>query len=179
VCERRSSLRLAFWLSSALLFSAAYTWADDVPAQTLQTLSHDIEQSLLPSLAESTTLRERLEVRKIEQQAQVETWKRIAESLQAENETERQKSAEEARKSIESSAILETAQAALSQSQTELTATLKSLDALKANSEQLSTGFDDYKAEAEARIKKARLEALVVKIAAVAGWVALAVFMVL
>jgi len=179
MCEDPSlRSRLAFSLA-LLVFMAAISQGQENQPQTLQALSQSIEQSLTPIGSDSTTLRRRLEKRRLEQQSQVEAWKTIESALRTEIETERKKSAEESKRSTELSDQLKAVQSELSASQADLTATLKSLEELKANSAQLSTGFDDYKQTAEAEIKKNRLEIWTLRAVSIIGYLALAASMVL
>jgi len=103
------------------------------------------------SLDDSTTLRQRLELRKTQAEAQVESWRTIVASLKLENETAK-------RESTDLSDRLAKAEAELQTSQTALMEISILLDASKAASASLSTDFATYKVEAGRGIRAGRLK---------------------
>jgi hypothetical protein len=98
------------------------------------------------SLADSQTLVSRLTERKAQALKQIEAWQTIVAALKQEIENDKQNS-------IDLSAKLAKAEAALATSQAALTETSSSLDASKAAFAALSLDFSAYKAAAEAEIR--------------------------
>jgi|WetSurMetagenome_2_1015567.scaffolds.fasta_scaffold265013_1 chromosome segregation ATPase len=149
-------MRRVVWCFALLLCFSPLALAQE--ASTSPGVSISAESSTPPlsnmlSIAQSlkddsTTLRQRLETRKTQAQAQVESWQNIVAQLRSENENDKKQSAESSEK-------LAKAKAELKKSQADLAAISKLLDASKQDTANLSMDFENYKhlAEAEMRSK--------------------------
>lgn len=110
-------------------------------------LSESIEQTAKNLHESATSLRERLESRKIQVEAQVIYWQNIAEALRIEKEKDKNASKELSDK-------LDKAESELSKLRTELTGISHLLDESKSIQNELKTGFENYKKESDNKIKR-------------------------
>jgi septal ring factor EnvC (AmiA/AmiB activator) len=134
----------AFCLLLALSSSVPLLAQEGATSSPAMPPSASVPTSLPDLIQTSQLLKARLETRKAQAQAQVESWQSIAEALRKEIALEKQNSAE-------SLAKLAKAEAELSKSQADLKEISKSLDAL-------STDFDGYKQKSEAKIQALTIE---------------------
>jgi DNA repair exonuclease SbcCD ATPase subunit len=137
--------------------------------------SESIEQTAKNLSESATSLRERLESRKIQVEAQVIYWQNIAEALRQEKLKDKQESKDLLDK-------LDKAESELSRLRAELTEISRLLDESKSIQGELKIGFENYKKESDAKIKRLdrKVKALtvikwVLAFGAASGWTAWAV----
>jgi DNA repair exonuclease SbcCD ATPase subunit len=109
--------------------------------------SESIEQTAKNLRESATSLRERLELRKTQVEAQVIYWQNIAESLRQEKLKDKQESRDLSDK-------LDRAESELSRLRAELTEISRLLDESKNIQSELKIGFENYKKESDAKIKR-------------------------
>lgn len=134
--------------------------------------SESIEQTAKSLTESATSLRERLELRKTQVEAQVIYWKNIAEALRQEKLKDKQESKDLSDK-------LGKAESEQSRLRSELTEISRLLDESKSIQSELKIGFENYKKESDAKIKRLdrKVKALTViagilVVGAASGWTA-------
>lgn len=145
-CKKFTALLLAFSLFGPSFPALSYSQSAGNQSGAASS-SESIGQTAKSLTESATSLRERLELRKTQVEAQVIYWQNIAEALRIEKEKDKNDSKELSDK-------LDKAESELSKLRAELTEISRLLDESKSIQNELKIGFENYKMESEKKIKR-------------------------
>jgi len=172
--QRFVSVLLSLCLFGPSFPALSYSQSAQSPSVGVNS-SESIEQTAKSLTESATSLRGRLELRKIQVEAQVIYWQNIAEALRQEKLKDKQESKDLSDK-------LDKAESELLRLRAELTEISRLLDESKSIQGELKIGFENYKKESDAKIKRLdrKVKALTViagilVVGSASGWTAWAV----